>query len=77
MSFTSPVGKILKIELRTPFSYLQRLASTDLVTQGTECNAEDSNGRVVVGEKSGSILLRLGGPSRIRTCNQSVMSRLL
>ena len=73
-------GTLARIELNPPFSYIQsRLGGGDsgLSGQNEACFWDEKTIEGAASAPNGSNRVEFCGPSRIRTCNQSVMSRLL
>jgi DNA invertase Pin-like site-specific DNA recombinase len=62
----NPEGRVLRIELRTPFSYLRDLIDSGKVTSATG-SGEAWKTENKTSEDAGSFLLVCGAPTRIRT----------
>jgi hypothetical protein len=67
-------GQVERIEWKPPFSYIQGLKDAQEGGRGTAGQPENER---TSGESAGSLPGTSGGPGRIRTCNQPVMSRTL
>ena len=67
-------GQVQRIEWKPPFCYIQHLQNDESGGRDTLKMAEKAKTAKGI---TGSLHITFGGPSRIRTCNQSVMSRAL
>jgi hypothetical protein len=73
----NPEGQILRMELRTPFSYLHQLAAETSAAPTSKRGSGSGKKQTSRLDAAGSFQVAVGGPSRIRTCDQPVMSRWL
>src|SRR5258708_9858743 len=76
----NPEGQILRMELRTPFCYLQKLADEAKglkETQGPKTGSVAGKTKTSKKDSAGSSCVRLGDPDRTRTYNQLIKSQLL